>query len=145
MKKTSRRTFINTSAKATIGAGILSAGALTATDSSASLRTKIEKNMFIHHVYFWLKNKDSKEDRAALIKGLQALSKIDYIKLHHIGQPADTNREVIDTSYSVSWLLFFTNKEEEERYQKDPVHQKFVEDCKHLWTKVVVYDSVDVV
>ena len=100
--------------------------------------------MFVHHVYFWLNNKDSKEDRAALIKGLQALSKIDYIKLYHIGQPADTNREVIDTSYSVSWLLFFNSKEEEERYQKDPVHLKFVEDCKHLWSKVVVYDSVDV-
>lgn len=136
MKKTSRRTFINTSAKATIG-GLAASGAMIASN-------KTEKNMFVHHVYFWLNNKDSKEDRAALIKGLQGLSKIDYIKLYHIGQPADTNREVIDTSYSVSWLLFFNNKEEEERYQKDPVHLKFVEDCKHLWSKVVVYDSVDI-
>jgi hypothetical protein len=137
MKKTSRRSFIAASAVATAGATLLASGINAAP-------TKLEKNMFVHHVYFWLKNKDSKEDRAALVKGLQALSKIDYIKLFHIGQPADTNREVIDTTYSVSWLLFFASKEEEERYQKDPVHLKFVEDCKHLWTKVVVYDSVDI-
>lgn len=136
MKKTSRRSFITTSAKASIGGSLLATGVMAA--------IKTEKNMFVHHVYFWLKNKDSKEDRAALIKGLQALSKIDYIKLFHIGQPADTDRDVIDTTYSVSWLLFFANKEEEERYQKDPVHLKFVEDCKHLWTKVIVYDSVDI-
>ena len=137
MKKTSRRSFINQSTKATIGGSLLASGIM------ATLYDPTEKNIFVHHVYFWLKNKESKEDRAALIKGLQALSKIDYIKLFHIGQPADTNREVIDTSYSVSWLLFFNSKEEEERYQKDPVHLKFVEDCKHLWSKVVVYDSVD--
>jgi hypothetical protein len=142
MKKTSRRSFINQTTQAAIGGSLLASGIMAPNNSSTPPRT--EKNIFVHHVYFWLKNKDSKEDRAALIKGLQALSKIDYIKLFHIGQPADTNREVIDTSYSVSWLLFFNNKEEEERYQKDPVHLKFVEDCKHLWTKVTVYDSVDI-
>ncbi len=102
-----------------------------------------EKNIFIHHVYFWLKNSESKEDRQALIKGLQDLSKIDYIKLSHIGVPADTNRDVVERTYAVSWLLFFKNKEDEERYQSDPVHLKFIETCKHLWEKVVVYDTVD--
>ncbi len=105
---------------------------------------RTDKNLFVHHVYFWLKNPDSKDDFDKLIKGLESLSKISYIKLFHIGKPADTKREVIETSYQVSWLLFFNNKEEEERYQKDPIHLQFVEDCKQLWSKVVVYDSVDV-
>jgi hypothetical protein len=102
-----------------------------------------EKNIFIHHVYFWLKNPKSEEDRQALVKGLRDLSKIDYIKLVHIGVPADTNRDVIERSYAVSWLLFFKNKEDQDRYQTDPVHLHFIETCKHLWEKVVVYDSVD--
>jgi len=34
--------------------------------------------------------------------------------------------------------------EEEEVYQKHPIHLKFVEDYSHLWEKVIVYDSVQV-
>jgi hypothetical protein len=97
---------------------------------------------FIHHVYFWLKNPSNKEDFDALLKGLQSLTAIPEIQHFHIGIPADTNRDVIDTSYSFSLLTIFKNKEEEEVYQTHPIHLKFVADCKHLWNKVVVYDSV---
>jgi Stress responsive A/B Barrel Domain len=103
-----------------------------------------EKNLFIHHVYFWLKNPDSKEDYNKLLEGLQALSKVSTIKMCHIGKPADTNRDVIDRSYAVSWLLLFKNKEDQDKYQVDPIHLKFVEQYSHLWAKVTVYDSVDV-
>jgi Stress responsive A/B Barrel Domain len=103
-----------------------------------------EKNLFIHHVYFWLKNPDSKEDYNKLLEGLQALSKVSTIKMCHIGKPADTNRDVIDRSYAVSWLLLFKNKEDQDKYQVDPIHLKFVEQYSHLWSKVTVYDSVDV-
>jgi len=100
-------------------------------------------NGFIHHVYFWLKNPASNEDLDALIEGLRKLSKIDYIKQFHIGKPADTSRDVVERSYAVSWMLVFDTKEEEARYQGDPVHHHFVDTCKHLWERVVVYDSVD--
>lgn len=136
MSQSTRRKFIKDAGKTSLAAGFFTLAENPAT-------TMVEKNIFIHHVYFWLKNPGNKEDLNKLIKGLEKLSKIDYIKLFHIGKPADTNRDVIDTSYSVSWLLFFKNKEEEERYQKDPIHLKFVEECKDLWQKVVVYDSVD--
>ncbi|MDP4285241.1 MAG: Dabb family protein [Bacteroidota bacterium] len=104
----------------------------------------VEKNGFIHHVFFWLRNSDSNEDRNLLIGGLKKLSLAHTIKDYHIGAPADTNREVIDSSYSVSWLLLFQNKEDQDIYQTDPIHLKFIEDCAHLWKKVVVYDTVDV-
>lgn len=102
------------------------------------------KNMFVHHVYFWLKNSGSKEDKAKLLEGLQTLSKVKSIKMFHIGQPADTNREVIDRSYAVSWLLIFENKAAQDSYQVDPIHLDFVKNYSHLWERVVVYDSVDV-
>ena len=101
-----------------------------------------EKNVFIHHVYFWLSNPESSADRNQLIEGLDKLSSVATIKIFHIGLPAATSREVIDSSYSVSWLLLFKNKEDQDSYQTDPIHLKFVEDCKHLWSKVVVYDTV---
>jgi Stress responsive A/B Barrel Domain len=100
--------------------------------------------MFIHHVYFWLKNPGSEEDRTKLIDGLKKLSKANTIKKFYIGTPAATNRDVIERSYSVSWLLFFDDPATQDSYQTDPIHLKFVEECSALWNKVVVYDSIDV-
>jgi len=37
----------------------------------------------------------------------------------------------------------FANKEDQDSYQVDPVHLKFVDECKHLWKKVTVFDSVE--
>ena len=103
-----------------------------------------EKDVFIHHVYFWLKNPESNQDRNQLIEGLNKLSLVTTIKTFHIGMPAATSREVIDSSYAVSWLLLFKNKADQDSYQIDPIHLKFVEDCKHLWSKVVVYDTISI-
>ncbi|MBS1664243.1 MAG: Dabb family protein [Bacteroidetes bacterium] len=97
---------------------------------------------FVHHVFFWLKNPDSKEDRDALVAGLQKLTKLDFLKEYHIGIPADTNRDVIDRSYSVSWLNVFENAEDEAKYQNHPMHLAFVKECSSLWSKVAVFDSV---
>ena len=97
--------------------------------------------MFIHHVFFWLNNPDSASDKAELIAGLETLKTIEGIKMVHIGTPAATNRSVIDSSYSVSWLLVFDDLEAEEVYQVHPVHHAFVAKCSHLWSKVVVYDA----
>lgn len=101
-------------------------------------------NMFVHHVYFWLKNPGNEADKAQLVDGLKKLSAVETIDSFHIGQPADTNREVIDRSYAVSWLLLFKNKADQDVYQVHPLHLKFIEECSHLWQKVVVYDSVDI-
>jgi hypothetical protein len=100
--------------------------------------------MFVHHVYFWLSNESNETDKAKLIEGLRKLSKANTIKKFYIGVPADTNRDVIERSYSVSWLLFFDTPADQDNYQVDPIHLKFVEECSMLWKKVVVYDSVDV-
>ncbi|MDQ2863952.1 MAG: Dabb family protein [Bacteroidota bacterium] len=103
-----------------------------------------DKNTFIHHVYFWLKDPEDNNDLLALIAGLKKLTAVKTIQSFHIGKPAGTSRDVIDTTYSVSWLLLFNNKEDQDSYQVDPIHLKFVEECSHLWEKVVVYDAVSV-
>lgn len=102
------------------------------------------KNKFIHHVFFWLNNPGNMDDRNQLAKGLLKLSEVKTIQRFHIGIPADTNRDVIEKGYALSWLAEFKNDQDQVSYQSDPVHLKFIEDCGHLWSKVVVYDSVDV-
>lgn len=137
MTKISRRKFVNQTTKTAL-ATVVGAAAVSNT------MAMIEKSVFIHHVYFWLNNPESKEDFDKLVAGLRKLSVVKTISSFHIGKPADTNRDVIDRSYSVSWMLLFKNKADQDSYQVDPIHLKFVDECKHLWKKVVVYDSVDV-
>ena len=137
MKGTSRRKFITDSAKAAAGVGFISI------TSNSEFAMTASKNLFVHHVYFWLNNADSSEDLKKLLEGLEKLSTVKTIKMFHIGKPAGTNRDVIDGSYSVSWLLLFNNRADQDSYQTDPIHLKFIDECKHLWKKVVVYDSID--
>lgn len=99
-------------------------------------------NTFVHHVHFWLKNK---QDKATLIKGLETLVPISHIRDMHIGVPADTNRDVIDRTYDVSLLLLFDDKAAQDAYQVDPIHVIFAEQyAKPLCAKVVVQDSVNI-
>jgi hypothetical protein len=123
----------------------LASAALFALSSfKAKPRNKQMKNIFLHHVYFWLNNPGSAADKQQLIDGLKKLTAIKTIQSYHIGKPAGTSREVIDGSYAISWFVQFANAADEAAYQTDPIHLQFVETCKHLWNKVVVYDSVDV-
>ena len=100
------------------------------------------KELFIHHVYFYLKNKNNAQDEAKLMEGLKKLAKVPTIQYVHIGTPAATNRPVIVKDYAISWMCFFKNIIEEEIYQTDPIHLEFIKDYSHLWEKVVVYDSL---
>lgn len=134
MKNLSRRQFIGNSGKAAIAGTVLLA---------ADAEKKEMKDLFVHHVYFWLKNAGSKEDLDKLVAGLKKLSAVKTIKQFHIGKAAGTSRDVIDSSYAVSWLTLFDNKADQDSYQEDPIHKKFVEECSSLWSKVIVYDSID--
>jgi hypothetical protein len=138
MDKQTRRTFL------------ASAVAITATAAAASAlpyspMEKKDKKQLAHHVFFWLKNPDSKQDRDKLIEGLNTLRKIESVRKLHIGVPASVEkRDVVDSSYHVSELMFFDDVEGQNAYQVDPIHKKFVADYSHLWAKVLVYDAMEV-
>ena len=134
IEKLTRRTFITTAA------------ALSAAAATALPTMEPEKNkQLTHHVFFWLKNPQSKDDLRKLIEGLKTLEKIPSVKKLHIGVPASTEkRDVVDNSYSASELMFFDDVAGQDIYQVHPIHKKFVENCSHLWEKVVVYDAMEV-
>jgi hypothetical protein len=135
MNKQTRRTFV---------ASAVAMGATAAASAMPTMESK-DKKQLVHHVYFWLKKRDSKEDLNKLIEGLNSLKKIEQLRLAKIGVPASTEkRDVVDNSYSVSWLNFFDDIKGQDEYQVHPIHLKFVENYKHLWEKVIVYDSSDI-
>lgn len=104
-----------------------------------------DKKYVTHHVFFWLKNAGSKDDLNKLIEGLQTLKEIETVRKIYIGVPASTEiRDVVDSGFSASELLFFDDTAGQKLYQDHPVHKRFVEDCSHLWNKVIVYDSVGI-
>ena len=100
------------------------------------------QNSFIHHVFFWLKE-NNESNREQLIEGLKKLSSVSTIKQYHIGVPATTNREVIENTYNVSWMILFDNAADQDSYQVDPIHLNFVKECSHLWNKVTVFDTIN--
>jgi hypothetical protein len=96
--------------------------------------------MFVHNVFFWLKEKDNEEAKSALLAGIKSLEAIESIESAHIGGPAATRRPVIDSTYDFAEILIFADEAAHDIYQVHPLHTKFVEDCAHLWDKVVIYD-----
>lgn len=126
-----------------ITAAAVLAGTAVAAEAAAPATTagKAKIPPVVHHVFFWLKNPKSKEDLQRLLTGLRTLGGIESVKAIHIGVPAETEqRGVVDASYSASEILFFDDVAGQNAYQVHPVHQQFVEDCQHLWERVVVYD-----
>lgn len=135
MNSTDRRTFLATAA--TLGAA---AAATTLPAATAHTPPKL-----VHHVFFWLKNPDSKVDLAKLLDGIRGLAAIETVRGIHVGVPASTEkREVVDNSFSASEILYFDDVAGQDAYQVHPLHKKFVDECSPLWSKVIVYDAVAV-
>ena len=97
-----------------------------------------------HTVFFWMNEGVTEEQKADFAKnGLQELLKISSIYKGYFGPPAMTPREdVVDNSYTFALVCHFKASADQDKYQVDPDHLKFIEDYKHLWKRVVVYDNL---
>ncbi len=145
MNPSNRRKFIGTAAAlgvATAGAAVLSPALYANTAPPASGNAK--RPSLIHHAIFWLKNPQSTADRDKLVEGVKTLAHVKTIKELHVGILAATEkRDVVDTSWQVSEIMFFDNIADQAAYQNDPIHLDFVKNYSHLWEKVIVYDAME--
>ena len=133
-----RRSFIKKAA-----ASVALAGMVPMAQTASAGEVKMT-GALIHHVFFWLKEPKNEAHKKQLVKALNDLLKVETIRISHIGFPAGTeSRDVVDHSYSVSYMVIFDDLAGQDAYQVHPLHLKFVEENSHLWNKVVVYDSVD--
>ncbi|MPR35658.1 Dabb family protein [Salmonirosea aquatica] len=130
MALTNRRTFLQKAGLAAVGT------------SPLLPEPARKKDLLVHHVFFYLKDPQNAQHESQLLEGLGKLAQISTIQLSHIGRPARTSGDAIEKGYSLSWLCFFKNLIEEEIYQTDPIHLKFLEDYAHLWEKRVVYNAL---
>lgn len=98
--------------------------------------------MFVHAVYFSLREGLTEAERAQFIAGLHALRGIESVREGYIGVPAATDRPVIARDYSHALVLVFPDVEAHDAYQQHPVHDRFRDECSSYWTGVRIYDSV---
>ncbi|MHA4806528.1 Dabb family protein [Flavitalea flava] len=135
MKKSNRRKFLGAAAALCAGTAV---SAMPSIPNEPTLP-------LAHHVFFWLKNPDSTQDRDKLVEGVKTLKKIETVREIHVGILASTEkRPVVDTSWHVSELIFFSDLAGQLTYQSHPIHLDFIKNYGHLWDKVVVYDAMEV-
>lgn len=138
MRTSNRRKFLT-------AAAVLGAGSAAASLPFVAEAASVVKAPLAHHVFFWLKNPDSKEDREKLVEGVKTLKNIPTVKELHVGILANTEkRDVVDASWQVSELIFFADLAGQATYQNHPIHLDFIRNYSHLWAKVVVYDAMEV-
>ncbi|MDX1907176.1 MAG: Dabb family protein [Bacteroidia bacterium] len=118
------------------------AQAPSATTSTPESVQTTQSPVFIHTVFFWMKDNLSETERQAFLEGVHTLRQIEVVRQYYLGTPAGTPREVVDSSYGYNLVLHFANAQDQDTYQTHPVHLAFVEKCKQYWTRVQVYDTI---
>lgn len=98
--------------------------------------------MFIHSVYFSLRDDLTSPELAHFSRSLDALCGIDGVQHAWTGVPADTDRPVIERGYSWALILVFADEAAHDAYQVDPVHDRFRAECGGYWHAVRIYDAV---
>jgi Stress responsive A/B Barrel Domain len=97
--------------------------------------------VFLHSVYFWLKPELELEQQAQFWAGVKSLGEIPSVKFFFVGTPADTDRPVIDRSYSCNLVVGFDDLAGHDLYQDHPIHDDF-RALSDLWSKVLIYDAL---
>ena len=96
--------------------------------------------MHMHTVFFWLNEDISDKDRQTFVDELELLMTDKNILEGNFGPPASTDRPVIDSSYDYGMVLKFDSIDTQNAYQVSPEHQRFLDKCASMWTRVQVYD-----
>lgn len=98
--------------------------------------------MFVHAVYFWLKQGTTTEAREQLIGDCtRLLSKIPSVRSLWVGKPAMTPRPVVDNSYDVGLCVVFDDAAGHDAYQVHPLHLDFVARNGATFGRVQIYDT----
>jgi len=98
--------------------------------------------MLVHTVIFWLKKDLSEDQQVVFTNEVKTLGEISSVESFHIGTPAPTpKRPVIEDSYDYAITVVLKDMEAHDDYQVDPIHLDFIDKCKDMWERVVIYDA----
>lgn len=118
---------------------------MTSCNNSNQAESKVIEGKIIHSVYFWLNDSNNNDDVKVFETAIKKLMKnSQFANKMHLGKPAATEkREIIDNSYDYCLIFTFNSYKDQRIYQDEPAHLIFIGEAKHLWKKVLVFDSVE--
>ncbi|NAS10450.1 Dabb family protein [Poritiphilus flavus] len=97
---------------------------------------------YVHTVFFWFNNPDNEVDQAHFEASLKKfLKNSKFAKTNFIGKAPKATRDVVDDSFTYKLVVTFDSAEAQQGYQEEDAHLIFIEECKDLWKKVIVYDA----
>ncbi len=101
---------------------------------------QVNAQSFIHTAYFWFKAEATEAQIQAFKADSERLAEIETVKFFHAGEPAPTDRPVIENSYDWAIVFHFKDLAAQEFYQKAPLHLEMIEKHQSIWEKVMVTD-----
>lgn len=101
-----------------------------------------KQSLFVHSVYFWLKQDVTTEQHNEFVEVLRGLEQIKSVQALEVGHPAGTPRDVVDNSYDVALLVYFDDKAGHDLYQADTLHTSAIAVFEDWIKKMVIYDTV---
>jgi lipoprotein NlpI len=94
-----------------------------------------------HIVLVWLKVDTTPTELETIIKATQQLKNIEGIQSLSIGRSLESERKIVDDSFSLGIHMRFKDKTAMQAYLSHPQHVKFVDTMvKPKLEKIVVYD-----
>jgi hypothetical protein len=100
--------------------------------------------MFLHQVYFTLKQETPASAKAQLLSDCRnILAKIPCVENLWAGERAGTTREVVDKAYSIGLAIVFKDAAAHDIYQSHPEHLEFIARNKAHWEKVRIFDFTE--
>ena len=100
--------------------------------------------MFIHTVFFWFNDKTPAEAADALVQDCRDyLGRIPTVRNLWAGRPANTPRDVVDSSFAVALTVVLDDRAGHDVYQEHDLHKQFIERNRGHWRRVQVYDCVE--
>ncbi len=103
------------------------------------------KDQFVHTVFFWFREPQNATHRSLFEASIKRfMNDSDYVSGWHVGTPAGTDRQVVDNSYTYCLSVTFPSAADQDKYQVEPAHLRFIDECHQYWDRVQVYDSIPI-
>lgn len=119
-------------------AGIVCLSAL----SDKSKLSQSSDSLFVHSVYFWLKEDITEDEQNTFVQILRELEQIESVESLEVGVPAQTPRDVVDNSYDVALLVYFKDRIGHDKYQSDTIHVDAISRFEEWIDKIQIYDAI---
>ena len=117
-------------------------GAWMMTPRSGEAEKAPREPALAHMVFFTLKDKSPQAKQQLVDACVKYLCGHEGTLYFSAGaRVEELDRQVNDKEFDVALHLVFKNKAAHDKYQTHPRHLKFIEENKHNWAKVRVFDS----